>query len=69
MTYDGDGKDEYRGGGLGRADPKSYHPSEKAGGDFAFLIDHGGGADTYPPDLKNNTEQERGWAGGFFIDR
>ena len=38
-------------------------------GNFAFLIDHGGGADKYPPDLKNNTEQERGWAGGFFIDR
>ena len=34
---------EYR-GGLGRADPKSdYHSLEKAGDNFAFLIDHSGG--------------------------
>ncbi len=70
VLYDGSGKDEYRGGGLGRADPKSdYHPLEKAGGNFALLIDRGGAADTFPADLKNGSEQERGWAGGFFIDR
>jgi hypothetical protein len=70
VLYDGEGKDEYRGGGLGRADPKSdYHPLEKAGGNFAFLIDEGGAADKFPAELTNGTEQERGWAGGFFIDR
>jgi hypothetical protein len=70
VLYDGAGKDDYRGGGLGRAAPTSdYHPLEKSGGNFAFLIDDGGAVDTFPQDLRNGAEHERGWTGGFFIDR
>lgn len=69
VLYDGAGDDIYTGKAQGLArDAVDYHPKEKAGGNFSFLIDLGG-KDEYGAGLTNNTVHERGWAGGFVIDR
>ena len=69
VLFDAEGNDVYLGASAAEAGAKvDYHPQDKAGGNFAFLIDLGG-EDRYSSGLQNNTEQERGWAGGFFIDR
>jgi hypothetical protein len=70
VLFDGDGQEQYRGGGHGNAEAKGdYHPLERAGGNFAFLIDLGRKEDKFDQGLKNGSEVERGWKGGFFIDR
>jgi hypothetical protein len=67
--FDGGGNDMYRGAAPGFAGATvDYHPGQKAGGNFAFLIDLAG-ADDYGPAFTNRTETVRGWAGGFLIDR
>jgi hypothetical protein len=68
LLYDRAGNDEYR-GGLGEAEAKpQYHPPEKCGGNFSLLLDDSGD-DTFAHGLKNKADAERGWAGGFFVDR
>jgi len=63
------GDDSYTGGQPGYANPVvEYHKDEKAGGNFSFLLDLQGN-DKYQAGLTNSVELERGWAGGFFIDR
>ena len=69
VLFDARGNDVYEGGSAGVAGAiVDYHQQEKAGGNFTFLIDLGGD-DTYPDGVKNDAEHERGWAGGFLIDR
>lgn len=69
VVFDAGGDDRYRARNLGFANAKvDYHPQEKAGGNFAFLIDYGGD-DDFGGTFENNTEAEHGWRGGFFISR
>lgn len=69
VLYDAAGDDVYRTRRPGHARPESpYHPREEAGGNFAFLVSHGGEND-FGPELAGESEAERGWAGGFFISR
>lgn len=68
VLFDVSGNDSYQ-GALGNADSASgYHPRIGAESNFAFLIDLSG-ADKYNGESKNNYEDQRGWAGGFLIDR
>ena len=46
----------------------SYHSPSASGGNFSFLIDHGG-TDKYGCRAKNNSYIRRGTYGGFLIDR
>ncbi len=46
----------------------SYHDVPRCGGNFSFVIDYGG-KDTYGCEAENNTYIQRGWTGGFLIDR
>ena len=68
VLYDAAGNDAYQGSGLGTADPTDPYHADPRALNFAFFLD-GGGQDSYPKDMKNATDLERGWAGGFFIDR
>lgn len=69
VVFDAGGDDRYRARNLGFANAKvDYHPKEKAGGNFAFLIDYGGD-DDFGGTFENNTETNHGWRGGFFISR
>ena len=68
VLYDAAGNDSYQGAGLGTADPTDPYHADPRALNFAFFLD-GGGQDNYPKDLKNNADQERGWSGGFFIDK
>lgn len=71
LDYRGD--DEYRGGynqmNQGYANPRiTYHTAYDCGGNFSFLVDHGG-ADKYSCNARNNTMTQRGMNTGFIIDR
>ncbi|MCC7193070.1 MAG: hypothetical protein IT444_09860 [Phycisphaeraceae bacterium] len=67
VVYDASGDDVYAGPSPGTANPAvDYH--EDAGGNFSFLIDEGG-KDQYGSEMIENRELERGWKGGFLIDR
>jgi len=67
LDYGGD--DVYTGQGQAHAAPSvSYHPLPACGGNFSFLIDYGG-KDDYGCKASNNAITQRGWAGGFLIDR
>ncbi len=69
VLFDASGDDSYKARNLGFANEKvDYHPKEKAGGNFAFLVDYGGD-DDFGETLENNSESEQGWPGGFFISR
>ena len=69
MLYDYDGDDTYVGYGQGYAAPGiSYHDLPGCGGNFSFVIDHGG-EDKYGCGVKNNSYNQRGASGGFVIDR
>ena len=69
ILFDYDGKDTYTGRSQGYAAPSiSYHPLPACGGNFSFLVDYGG-EDVYGCQIDNNTVNQRGWAGGFVIDR
>ncbi len=69
VLYDAAGDDVYQGAPPATVKQNTdYHPDQKTGGNFAFLID-GKGQDQYPGNLENGGEYERGWAGGFLIDR
>ena len=70
VLFDGQGNDVYAGAHAGEAGPGSdYHAKMKTGSNFSFVIDLGGGEDTYPDGLENNADHTRGWSGGFVIDR
>ena len=67
--FDFDGEDVYLGYKQGRASSGiSYHKMPNCGGNFSFVIDHGG-ADKYGCRAKNNCYIRRGSSGGFLIDR
>lgn len=69
ILYDYDGDDVYVGYGQGYSSPGvSYHPLPYCGGNFSFVVDYGG-KDEYGCEADNNGITERGWAGGFIIDR
>jgi hypothetical protein len=69
ILYDYDGDDEYVGYGQGYASPSiSYHHLPQCGGNFSFVVDYGGN-DQYGCGAQNNSITQRGWAGGFIIDR
>ena len=67
--YDFEGKDVYVGKNQGRASSGiSYHRMPSCGGNFSFVIDHGG-TDKYGSGARNNSHVRRGSSGGFLIDR
>ena len=69
VLFDYDGNDIYTGQGQGYAAPSvSYHPLPACGGNFSFVIDYGGN-DEYGCKASNSAITQRGWAGGFIIDR
>ena len=69
ILFDYDGDDTYTGHGQGHASASmSYHPLPACGGNFGFVIDYGG-KDEYGCKASNNAITQRGWAGGFLIDR
>ncbi|HVF09513.1 MAG TPA: hypothetical protein VNA16_01850, partial [Abditibacteriaceae bacterium] len=69
MLFDAKGDDTYISGNAGSASEKSeYHPDEPHAYNFAYILDLQG-QDTYPADITNNRETERGWPGGLVIDR
>ena len=69
ILYDYDGDDAYEGYGQGYASSGiSYHPLPYCGGNFSFVVDFGG-KDAYGCEADNNGITERGWAGGFIVDR
>lgn len=69
VLFDYGGNDVYTGQGQAYAAPSiSYHPLPACGGNFSFLIDYGG-KDEYGCGASNNAITQRGWAGGFLIDR
>jgi hypothetical protein len=69
LLLDVAGDDTYLGNNIGVAGAKiEYHPQDQAGGNFAFLFDLSG-TDTYNDSVQNDYQQERGWSGGFLIDR
>jgi len=69
VLFDYDGDDVYVGSGQAYAAPSvSYHPLPACGGNFSFLIDFGG-QDEYGCRASNDAITQRGWAGGFLIDR
>lgn len=68
VLFDGGGDDSYNGPGLGSADATTPYHNDPRAYNFAFLIDASGN-DRYPNDIANGAEYERGWKGGFLIDR
>ena len=69
ILFDYKGDDVYLGDGQGYAPPSiSYHDVPRCGGNFSFLIDYGGN-DSYGCEAQNNMCIQRGWSGGFLIDR
>ncbi len=69
ILYDCGGDDTYSGKGLGLAEARSkYHASEKFCSSFAMLLDESGD-DTYGDAYQNEEDSQRGWPGGFLIDR
>ena len=69
ILFDYGGNDVYTGQSQAYALPSmSYHPLPACGGNFSFLIDYGG-KDEYGCKASNNAITQRGWAGGFLIDR
>lgn len=73
FLFDYRGDDEYRGGynqmNQGYANPRiTYHTAYDCGGNFSFLVDHGG-ADKYSCNARNNTMTQRGMNTGYIIDR
>ncbi|MGI5832668.1 MAG: hypothetical protein ACOX6D_09110 [Thermoguttaceae bacterium] len=73
FLFDYRGDDEYRGGynqmNQGYANPRiTYHAAYDCGGNFSFLVDHGGN-DKYSCNARNNTMTQRGMNTGFIIDR
>lgn len=69
ILFDYQGDDVYLGDGQGYAPPSiSYHDVPRCGGNFSFLIDYGG-KDTYGCEAENDVYIQRGWSGGFLIDR
>ncbi len=69
VLFDYDGNDVYTGNSQGYAAPSvSYHPLPACGGNFSFLIDYGG-SDEYGCEASNAAITQRGWAGGYLIDR
>jgi len=69
VLYDYDGDDTYRGYKMGRASSGiSYHDLPYCGGNFSFVVDHGG-EDQYGCRARNNSYNQRGSSGGFLIDR
>jgi hypothetical protein len=69
ILFDYNGDDVYEGYSQGYASPSmSYHPLPDCGGNFAFLIDYGGN-DKYGCGARNNSYIDRGYSGGFLIDR
>jgi hypothetical protein len=71
VLYDYDGDDIYLGYGQGlgsnSVEPR-YHSMPACGGNFSFVIDHGG-EDQYGCRAKNNSYNQRGANSGFLIDR
>ncbi|MCI0416521.1 hypothetical protein L0222_27450 [bacterium] len=68
ILYDVRGIDRYIGDGLGQADNDRGKSGQTARFSFALLQDRAG-EDSFSRPLKNHTRAQRGWAGGFFIDR
>lgn len=73
FLFDYRGNDEYRGGynqmNQGYANPRiTYHTPRDCGGNFSFLVDHGG-TDQYSCNARNNTMTQRGMNTGYIIDR
>jgi len=69
VLFDYDGNDVYAGQSQGYAAASmSYHPLPQAGGNFSFVIDYGG-QDEYGCQASNNAITQRGWLGGYIIDR
>lgn len=69
ILFDYDGDDRYRNYSQGYASSSiSYHEMPHCGGNFSFLVDHGG-TDGYGSRVRNNTISRRGSTGGFLIDR
>jgi hypothetical protein len=69
ILFDYDGDDVYVGYGQGYAQSGiSYHPLPYCGGNFSFVVDYGG-KDEYGCEADNNSITQRGWAGGFIVDR
>jgi tartrate dehydratase beta subunit/fumarate hydratase class I family protein len=69
ILYDREGDDQYVGTGQGLASPSvTYHPLAACGGNFSFLIDHGG-EDRYGCGVQNNALHQRGGRSGFLVDR
>lgn len=63
------GEDRYLGRGQGYASGGiTYHQAYDCGGNFSFVVDHGG-ADQYGCGAKNNMMSQRGTPQGFIIDR
>jgi len=68
-VMDGAGDDVYTGADPVKIQQQSeYHPDRPTAKNFAFLIDLAG-QDKYPAAFENSKTYERGWAGGFLIDR
>ncbi len=69
VLFDRDGNDVYKGNGQGVAPAGiTYHKLPACGGNFSFVVDHGG-TDKYGCGARNNTYSKRGNSGGFLIDR
>lgn len=69
FLFDYRGADEYKGRGQGYASGRiTYHQAYDCGGNFSFVVDHGG-ADKYGSGAKNNMMSQRGTPNGFVIDR
>ena len=69
ILFDYDGNDNYKGSSQGYASTGiSYHTLPYCGGNFSFVVDHGG-EDTYGCRAKNNTLNRQGSSGGFLVDR
>jgi len=68
--YDFNGTDTYSGSRPGYAKSSiSYHPMPRCGGNFSFVIDHGGKDKYSSRYLKNDGYYKRGMTTGFLIDR
>ena len=69
------GADTYLGNSQGYANGQlSYHAQSNCGGNFSFVVDHGGfdnygGYDNYRRKIQNNAITQRGYSTGLIIDR
>lgn len=68
LLFDAAGDDSYSAASTGNAPAKSEYHTDPRAWNFTLLLD-AAGKDTYPDPLANGAIAERGWAGGFVVDK